>query len=140
MKRIPLFLAAMLLATMASAASGIRVAGGWARAMPPVTHTTAGYLVIENRGGKADLLLGVCIDGVETAEVHEMIRNGDTMVMRHRESLVIPAGGKVELAPGGLHLMLINADKALVAGTILRGTLHFRDAGDVAVALEVRGP
>lgn len=138
------FVATLLLFALVfpvSAAPGdIRVSGAWARAMPPVTHTTAGYLVIENRGAKDDVLLGARIDGVDAAEVHEMVHDGDTMTMRHLEQVPVPAGGRVALAPGGMHLMLIDAKQPLKAGSRLRGKLHFRDAGDVEVVLDVRAP
>lgn len=127
-------------AAVPATAGDISVSGGWARAMPPVTKTTAGYLVIENQGKKDDVLLGACIDDVDAAEVHEMVRDGDTLSMRRRETVAIPAGGKIVLAPGGMHLMLIDAKQPLKAGSRLHGKLHFRDAGDVDVVLDVRAP
>lgn len=135
-------LAVLLLSgwALAAAAGDIRVSGAWARALPPVVRTTAGYLTIENRGTQDDVLLGACIDDVDAAEVHEMVGDGASMTMRRRETLAIPAGGKVVLAPGGLHLMLIDAARPFKAGSRLSGTLHFRDAGDVKVELEVRAP
>lgn len=130
----------LFLAATASAASDIRVSDAWARAMPPVVKTTAGYLVIENRGDKDDVLLGACIDDVDVAEMHEMVyTKGGPMRMWQKESVPVPAGGQVKFAPGGLHLMLIDAQRPLRAGEKLEGVLHFRDAGDVPVVLELRG-
>lgn len=124
----------------AAAAATIRVSEAWARALPPSVKTTAGYLVVENRGSTDDVLLGACIDGVEVAELHEMAHANGSMVMRHLESINVPAGGRVALAPGGLHLMLIGLQQPLRVGDRLTGLLHFRSAGDVPVTLEVRSP
>ncbi|MFZ5724651.1 MAG: SCO family protein [Pseudomonadota bacterium] len=124
----------------AAPAPALTVSGGWARAMPPNVRTTAGYLEIANNGVRDDLLLGARIEGVRVAEVHEMVRDGDGMVMRHREEIAVPAGGRLSLAPGGLHLMLIEAAQPLQAGGVLQGVLRFRDAGEVPVRLDVRAP
>ena len=61
------------------------------------------------------------------------------MTMRARpEGLLIPAGGQVDLAPGGLHLMLIGVREPLAAGQTLPVELRFEKAGTVTVELTVR--
>jgi len=138
MTRIATLLFALLFAGSAGAASMIHLQGGWARAMPPVTKTTAGYLTIMNHGDADDVLLGARIDGIRVVEIHEMVRDGETLRMQRRESVAVPAGGSVQLAPGGLHLMLIDAQQPLAAGGRLEGVLQFRDAGEVKVMLDLR--
>lgn len=133
-------LAALLLAIpfAQGATSYIHVDDGWARAMPAVTTTTVGYLRIMNHGDTDDVLLGARFDGVRVSEVHETTRDGATLSMRHRQSLTIPAGGSVTLAPGGMHLMLIDAQQPLVVGGKLQGVLLFQNAGEVKVVLDLR--
>ena len=60
------------------------------------------------------------------------------MGMRKIDSLEIPAGGTVELKPGGYHIMLIDLNRELVAGEKVDITLKFEKAGDVKVTAEVR--
>jgi copper(I)-binding protein len=52
--------------------------------------------------------------------------------------LEIPAGGTVQLAPGGYHIMLIGLTKDLNVGDTVQVTLKFEKAGDVTVTAQVR--
>jgi len=54
-------------------------------------------------------------------------------------ALAIPAGGKVSLAPGGLHLMLIRPRRAFRAGDTIRVTLKLDDGSTLAARLPVKG-
>lgn len=60
------------------------------------------------------------------------------MGMRKIDRLVIPAGGSVELKPGGYHLMIIELNQELKAGTKIEITLNFERAGPMKVTFEVR--
>ena len=51
----------------------------------------------------------------------------------------VPAGGKVELKPGGLHVMMIGLTKPLVKGEKIKARLVFEKAGAVDVVFEVEG-
>lgn len=128
----------LLAAPLALAAPDIRVSDGWAREVPPVSRNSAGYLLVENRGDRDDLLLSAGVEGARVTELHEMVRDGAVMVMRRRDSIPVPAGGSVRLAPGGLHLMLIDLARPLVAGETRSAVLRFRDAGEVKLTLDVR--
>lgn len=119
-----------------SAESAITVTDAWVRAVPPVAKNSAGYLLIRNAGSE-DVLLGATIDGARVTEIHEMVRSGESMAMRPRVQVVVPASGRVELAPGGLHLMLIDLQKPLQVGAKLKGVLRFRDAGEVKVEMTI---
>jgi copper(I)-binding protein len=110
----------------------------WTRATPPSARAAGGYLVIENRGGEADRLVGATFTRAGSTELHEMAHvNG---VMRMREiagGIVIPPGGKVELKPGGLHVMFMGLTGGLKEGESLSGTLVFEKAGTLAVEFKV---
>ena len=66
-----------------------------------------------------------------------MSMDGDVMRMRQVEAIEVPAGQRVELKPGGLHLMLMGLKQALPAGTRLPLKLRFERAGEVQVELAV---
>lgn len=120
------------------AGAALKISSAWVRAVPPVSKNSAGYLLIENPGATADVLLGASVAKARVTEIHEMVRDGDTMVMRHREEIPVPANGSAVLAPGGLHLMLIDLQQPLVVGEKLDAVLRFRNAGEVKVVMEVR--
>ncbi len=63
---------------------------------------------------------------------------GAMMGMRKIDKLEIPAGGKVELKPGGYHILLIELTRELKVGDKVEITLTFEKAGDVKVTAEVR--
>jgi len=59
------------------------------------------------------------------------------MQMRKQDGLDVPAGGSVELKPGGNHIMLIGLTRALNEGDTLTLTFVFEKAGEVNVALPI---
>jgi copper(I)-binding protein len=61
------------------------------------------------------------------------------MRMRPVPAIDLPAGQAVQLAPGGLHLMLIGLTQALNQGGRVPVTLVFERAGEVEVQLAVEG-
>jgi hypothetical protein len=69
--------------------------------------------------------------------LHETMMHGDMAMMRDLPELLVPAGGKAELAPGGKHLMLMGMKAALKAGDHVTITLiddsGCRIAGDFSV-------
>ena len=68
-----------------------------------------------------------------------MSMDGGVMRMREVPSLEIPAGGKVTLAPGGYHLMMLDLKHPLVAGAKAPITLTFAHAGSIDVEADVEG-
>lgn len=107
------------------------------RASLGVNPNTAGYLTIENRG-PADELLGASCACAARVELHLMSHTGGVMRMDKVASLIVPAGGRLELRPNGsAHLMLIGTKAPLKAGTEVRMTLRFRRAGTVTTNFHV---
>jgi copper(I)-binding protein len=113
----------------------------WTRPTVPGQGTGGGYLGLHNRGSAADRLLGASSSAASRVEVHEMRMEGDVMRMREIGTLALPAGGRIKLEPGGLHLMLFGLKAPLKLGDKLPLTLRFEKAGRVDVMLHVEsGP
>jgi copper(I)-binding protein len=88
-----------------------------------------------------DRLVAVRTPAAAKAELHSMKMDGDVMRMREVESVEVPAGLTVTLAPGGLHVMLIGPKRALAKGDTVVAILQFEKAGEVSVNLAVgQGP
>lgn len=102
--------------------------------------TSAAYLQIINRGKVADRLLRVSSPVAETAGLHETTMTGDVMSMQPVNYVEAPANGKVELKPGGLHIMLIGLKQDLKPGERVPLELVFEKAGVITVEAEVRAP
>ncbi|HEY2247191.1 MAG TPA: copper chaperone PCu(A)C [Bradyrhizobium sp.] len=120
-------------------AGDLVISQAWTRATPGGARTGGGFLTIENKGSSPDKLVGVSADIAGKVEVHEMSMNNGTMKMRPVEGgLTIEPGKTVKLAPGGLHLMMMDLKGPLKQGDKLPVTLQFEKAGKVAVTLDVQ--
>lgn len=108
----------------------------WARPTLPGQMAGGAYLGIRNGGNAGDRLLGASMAAARV-EVHEMRMEGDVMRMREIGSLELPAGKTVTLAPGGLHLMLMDLKSPLKVGEKIPVKLRFERAGEIEVLLQV---
>jgi periplasmic copper chaperone A len=116
----------------------LKITGAWAKAMLPGQPVGGGYLTIENTGAEPDRLVSARASVTPDLQIHEMKMEGDVMKMRALpDGLDIPAGGKVELKPGGYHLMFMEVKTPFKQGDLLKVTLKFEKAGEVEVALPV---
>jgi copper(I)-binding protein len=108
----------------------------WARATAQGQRVGGAYLEIDNRGG-ADRLLAVRGEVSEAQQLHSMALQGNVMHMREVDAVDVPAGAKVKLEPGGLHIMLVGLKAPLAAGSSFPLTLKFEKAGEVKVEVKV---
>jgi uncharacterized protein YcnI/copper(I)-binding protein len=123
-----------------AAIGDLQVKSAWARAMLPNQPAGGGYLTIVNNGGEADRLVGATSPSAGKVEIHSMEMKDGVMIMRPVEGgLEIPAGGTVELKPGGLHLMFMAVSAPFAEGGTVPVTLEFEKAGTVEIELPV-GP
>lgn len=137
MKKIFTLFSAVVLSASAFAGADVKlgnltVAHPWARATPGAVKNSAAFFTIENKGA-ADKLIGVSGDVAREIQIHTMITEAGVMKMREVKSLDVPANGKLELKPGGLHVMLIGLKDGLKDGTSFPLTLKFEKAGEVRV-------
>ncbi|MGE0462033.1 MAG: copper chaperone PCu(A)C [Vicinamibacterales bacterium] len=123
---------------VAEAQAPLTVSGAWVREPVPGRTVTAGFVVIENPGTADIQVVGASSDVAGTVELHEMLRSGDMMKMAPVKSIVVPAKGKVELRPGGLHLMLFELKKPLKEGDTVNLTLTTETGATVQAAAAVR--
>jgi len=100
----------------------------------------AAYLLLVNDSSTADRLLRAESDVAKAVELHLSEMKNDIMTMRPVEAIDLPAGGQVELKPGGLHIMLIGLARQLEVGDQVTLTLVFEKAGPLVVQAEVRMP
>lgn len=117
----------------------ITVSGAQARATVPGQTAGGGFLRIDNQG-PADRLVAAAAPVAARVELHTMRMEGDVMRMRQIDAIELPAGGKVELKPGGTHLMFMELKAPLKAGETVPVTLRFEKAGEVTVKMPVQSP
>ena len=135
----PLIALCMLVSFSSVQASEIlEIDDAWVAEAPPVAPVMGGYMKIVNETDKSVSITSASCPDFEKVEIHEMSMSGGMMKMREIEKLDVPAHGKVELKPGGYHLMLIKPKQAFKKGDTLTVTLHTADGQSRAVKMEVK--
>ena len=127
---LAVLLAGAGLASAASAQS-VEVREAWVRAPVPGQNIASAYMEIVSRAH--GLLVAVTSPAAARAELHATIRDGDVMKMRQMESVDLPAGKVVKLAPGGMHIMLIDVKQPLKPGAKVPLTLTVQRDGNRSV-------
>ena len=124
----------LLLAGPVHSCDGLTVSSAWVREPPPGSTASAAFMTLANLGKQAVTVTGWLARGFGATMLHETVLDGSTARMVMRESLAVAPGAKVELQPGGLHLMLMKPSAPVVAGGTV--ALVLRCAGG-SLALEV---
>lgn len=98
-------------------------------AVPPVSGETAAFMTLINDGDQPVRLVGgVSPVAGETAPMvttHEMLEGKMVMGMKVVPALEVPAHGRLELKPGGDHLMLMALKRVPKEGEKVTLTLRF---------------
>ena len=115
----------------------VAIMNAWVREARPGAKTNAGYLTLVNVGAEDAVLTEVECSAFERVEIHEMARVDGLTRMRRLKELRIPSGGLVQLKPGGMHLMLIQAVERVVVGQKIDMTLKFQSNMEQAVTIKV---
>jgi copper(I)-binding protein len=141
--RLPtLAFAALCLAAGSSAAhdyqlQSLHIDHPFARATPPGARSGGAFFTLENAGTRSVRLLGAVSPAAGSVELHQMAMEGGVMKMRMVNALVVDPGSKLELKPGGYHVMLSDLKQPLKAGDRFPMTLTFEGAGTIEVSVEV---
>ena len=133
-------LVAIILSSCSTAAAGPQLEGreAWGRSSSKMAGAGAVYVTIENKGSEADWLVGAISPAAANVELHESFMDGDVMKMRPIAALEIPAGGTVELKPGGYHIMLVELAEPLAPGSHISTILEFEKSGEIPLDVEIR--
>jgi len=116
----------------------LMVHDAWIREAPPGQEVLAGYMVLESHSATEQVLSGAHSAAFGSIEIHKTEMHEGMMRMVPQPQLSVPAHGRVEFAPGGLHLMLMKPVKALHKGDQVELVLELADGSEVAVTAEVR--
>jgi len=118
-------------------AGAIEIGHPYARSTASGQSTGGGFLTLTNQGDAADRLLSASAEVSERVELHSMKMEGTVMRMRQVDAIDVPAGQRVELKPGGLHIMFIGLKAPLKEGERFPMTLRFEKAGEVKVDVAI---
>lgn len=124
-------LLALVGSAVACGSSGsVEIADGWAGSMPATAENGAIYLTIRNGSSEGIRITGVTSPRCGAVELHESLLD-DQQVMRMRpateESLTVPGGAELEMVPGALHIMCVDAVEPFAVDDQFDVTVTFDD-------------
>lgn len=110
---------------------------GWVKATED--EMTGVFGTIENTTDHDITLVKGSSDAAGTVELHEVVSGDSGMQMRPVEGgMTVPAGGALELEPGGLHIMLMELGEPVVAGDEITLTLEDAEGASYEWTAEAR--
>lgn len=110
-----------------------RAEDAWIRLPAVEGRPGAGYLTL-NGGAEGDVLLAIDSPEAATIELHESRMEGGAMTMAPVETIEVPAGERVTLAPRGLHAMIYGLSPDISAGDTISLNLRFDSGRDLQIA------
>jgi len=127
-------------AAIAAAAeeAGVSVRDAWVREAPPGVSMMAGYMVLQNKTSRPQVLVAASSSGFDTVMIHRSIAKQGMTGMEHAPQIELLPNASLLFAPGGYHLMLMNPKRRLHSGDRVEIVLEFRGGLVVPVAYEVR--
>ncbi len=139
--RQPVFAGLILALTSIAAATGeadVSVRDAWVREAPPGAAMMAGYMVLQNKTSRSQVLVAASSSSFETVMIHRTIAKEGMTGMEHAPQIELLPKASLLFAPGGYHLMLLHPKRTLHAGDRVDITLEFRGGLVLPVAYEVR--
>lgn len=107
---------------------------------PPIAAQgmLAGYGVLENGTDAPVTLNKVTSADFGHVSVHRSIVKDGMASMEAVDSLTVPAGGRVVLQPGGLHLMLMQPERRVSLGDTVQLELTFAEGHALQVTFKIQ--
>jgi copper(I)-binding protein len=129
---------ALIFYALPGIADNLQITGAWIKNLPMTVPVRAGYMNISNNQTQAVTIVSLQSNSFENIEVHQTIESEGMMSMRPVDTLLIPAGGTLQLTPGGFHLMMMMPLEELKPGQKVIVTLHYGDQKTQLIEMEVR--
>ncbi|MSR14499.1 MAG: copper chaperone PCu(A)C [Gammaproteobacteria bacterium] len=98
------------------ACEDLDILDAWVREPPPNAGVAAAFMTFRNRGLAPLQITQMASASFASAAMHETVTSGDHVHMASRKVVPIAAGEKVKFEPGGLHVMLMQPNRPLIAG------------------------
>jgi len=118
--------------------TGPAVTDAWVRLPAPMQSFAAAYFTVSG-GSQADSIVGAASPIATDVSLHQTVTDASGMTgMEAVDRVDVPAGGTVEFAPGGFHVMLDGLTGTLSVGQTVELTLTFEHAGPITVQAVVR--
>ena len=122
---------------LAAQADHVKVEHAWIRQLPG-DLPAASYADLVNEGDAPAVLRSASSPAFASVMLHQSSHEGGMNRMSMIDHLDIPAHGRVSLAPGGYHVMLMDPAKPLAVGQKVPLRFEFADGSTLEANFEVR--
>lgn len=137
--RRPLWGLVLLLVSTMALAADIEVENPRLRLLPG-DLPAAGYFGLSNASDASMVLVGAQSPAFARVMMHRSVEAEGQAQMQHVPRLVIEPGERIEFAPGGYHLMLMERSRPLAVGDEVTVTLEFEEGRRLPVAFRAVSP
>ena len=105
--------------------------------LPPTVPVRAGYMTIHNSSQMAVSIVAIRSEAFASVEIHRSTMQDGMMRMDRVENLEIDPGASQQLAPGGLHLMMMQPVKPIQPGDEIEIILQLDDGSEQQLMMKV---
>lgn len=133
-----LALIALIFYTLPCSAAKLEITDAWIKNLPMVVPMRAGYMDIYNNQAQTIKIDWLKSESFTRIEIHRSVEKDGLTRMLPVSVLAISPGETVRLAPGGIHLMMMNPLKTLVPGDYCVVTIGFDDQSTQEIEMIVR--
>ena len=115
--------------------SPVTITAAWARTTVPGGKVSAAYMRIASSVAVKLVKVDAAISG--NVELHNMGMRDGVMEMKAMDAIDIPANKRIDLKPGGMHVMLMTLNKPINGGDKVPLTLTFEHANKIQFSINV---
>lgn len=130
--------AALVTVALASAGESLQAENAWVPWAPPGLKVHVAYMTIVNRGATDQIIVSVESTDYERIELHRSVIKDGMSTMEAIGEVKVPANGRLEFAPTGLHLMLIGPRRPQAVDGHVEIVLRLSSGEEVDVSAVIR--
>ena len=127
----------LLLLFPAAAFAELEIGQARIKNLPPSVPVRAGYMTIHNPSQIEVSIVAIRSDAFASVEIHRSVMQDGMMRMDPVHNLLIAPGASLQLAPGGLHLMMMQPVQATRPGEVIEIILQLDDGSEQRLTMKV---
>lgn len=120
------------------AVAELQISNAWIKNLPPPVPVRAGYMTLYNPHGSSATIVSIHGDAFANIEIHQTIEQDGLVRMEPVPKLTIDSKSTVQLAPGGLHLMMTQPGEPTQPGDVINITILFANGSEQKINMTVK--
>jgi len=134
----PRLILLFLLVFPAAVFAELHISDAWIKNLPASVPVRAGYMTIYNPEDTTVSIIGLRSESFASVEIHQTISRDGMMSMEPVPNLNIEPDTSVQLAPGALHLMMMQPINPGKPGDRIRIVITFDDGSEQSLDMTVK--